>query len=211
MKLRSGRDIHYFVVPIVFGFSFLLGAIISFVLAWGDITGWLIFPAFLSLILSIATSRCGHVVFAAFSGLLFGALRTSPVIADQKNAASFIGRQAIISATISDTPRLKNGSIRATLNNISFNYSTKNVNSQAYAVLDSANLDISRSDRITLEGKIQPGFGNYIAAVFRETVIGILHISDPYHIAYFIPEIIGIKTVWGRRVLTVIYLSVTTR
>ncbi len=182
MKLRSGRDIHYFVVPIVFGFSFLLGAIISFVLAWGDITGWLIFPAFLSLILSIATSRCGHVVFAAFSGLLFGALRTSPVIADQKNAASFIGRQAIISATISDTPRLKNGSIRATLNNISFNYSTKNVNSQAYAVLDSANLDISRSDRITLEGKIQPGFGNYTIALYRPRLIA-LNKPDPPDLA----------------------------
>ena len=68
------------------------------------------------------------------------------------------------------------------MNNISFNYSTKNVNSQAYAVLDNVNLGISRSDRITLEGEIQPGFGNYTIALYRPRLIA-LNKPDPPDLA----------------------------
>ena len=75
-----------------------------------------------------------------------------------------------ICALVADSTSI-NGSIRLQLGDILFNNSTNTLKCQAYAVLTGENDNLLRSDRITMRAQIQPGFGDYVIAIYRPIIL----------------------------------------
>ena len=95
------------------------------------------------------------------------------MIKDREVISYYIGREVILSATISDMPEQKNSQTRLKINDVSINYSANTLKSQIYVMLAGQNSDVERSDRITMKAALRLGFGNYTASVYRPVIIAI--------------------------------------
>ena len=78
-----------------------------------------------------------------------------------------------IDAVVAEMPEQKNSQTRLRLTDICLNYSTKRLRSQVYVTLAGEYKDIQRSDRITLRGKVQNGFDEYDASIYKPMVLAI--------------------------------------
>ena len=93
-------------------------------------------------------------------GLLLGFLRASKWIDNQKILGAYFDKDIIISGVLESDSVNKNHQSRFQLGNLQLNNSININDCQVYVMLASEE-SYMRSDRITLRGKLQAGFGDY--------------------------------------------------
>jgi hypothetical protein len=116
--------------------------------------------------LSFVFKKYFRVVFAVISGIGLGLLRIAPIVRDQKIATEYLDRVVTIEATVTDTPEIEKRQYKLRLGSLRIENSINTLNCQVYAIVgQGAPENISRSDRIILRGKLQPGFSTYQGAL----------------------------------------------
>jgi hypothetical protein len=93
-------------------------------------------------------------------GILFGFLRASILTDNQKILGEYYDKDVIISGILQSDSVNKNHQSRLQLGNLHLNNSINILDCQVYVML-STEKPYFRSDRITLRGKLQEGFGDY--------------------------------------------------
>ncbi len=101
-----------------------------------------------------------------------GLFRTSQINHDEAIISSYVGREAIVSATVLDLSKDTNNQVRLQIGDIQFNNSTKQLKCQAYAVLAGEEPSLSRSDRVKMRARIRAGFGDYSFSISRPVILG---------------------------------------
>lgn len=121
-----------------------------------------------------------RIGFAVLSGVSLGLLRIAPIIRDQKIATEYVDSVVTIEATVVDTPEMEKRQYKLRLGSLRINNSINTLNCQVYAIVgQGAPENISRSDRIVLRGKLQPGFSNYQGALYRPAFLALSKPDPP--------------------------------
>lgn len=183
----QSRKIHISFLPLGACIGFIVGALLSIVLAWILSWRWLILAG-LSLVLAIVLKSYGRILFAILAGLLFGAVRVSWQNSDLRIVQAYYNRSIIISGIVTNSPENKEKDLRFAIETISFNYSTNTVKSQVYVMLPTgADYNFTRSDRVVLKGILKEGFGAYAGFLYRPQLLSI-HKPDPPDFAWSVRE-----------------------
>jgi hypothetical protein len=93
-------------------------------------------------------------------GLLLGFLRAEAWLNNQKNLGAYYDKDVIISGILVSDSVNKNHQSRLQLGSLLINNSININDCQVYVMLSTEDSYL-RSDRITMRGKLQSGFGDY--------------------------------------------------
>ena len=108
------------------------------------------------------------------AGVIFGICRYTWQNYDAAQVRANIGCNVVVSGTVATAPESKEKDLRLTIEAISFNYSTSALKSQVYLMIPaSAKISIGRSDRVTVRGIMQEGFGSYVGFLYRPELISV--------------------------------------
>lgn len=169
---------------------------ISWIIAWisvGILCGvvlsiksYVIFTSFSWLVVGIslaAVSLINRRVFIVFlaviAGLSIGLYRGSTVYTTQSGYGQLFGHFVVVSGTVAeDTSFSSDGQQRIKLKNIKIY--NKTLPGQVWVSTSDIN-EIKRSDQLTAEGRLNEGFGNFSASIFRAEITEIKRIkyTDP--------------------------------
>lgn len=117
----------------------------------------------LALLIVVLVKRIrAMVLLAIIAGLLLGLWRSASVQASLTGYQKLIGQKVTLQATVADDVTHKNGQDEIKLKNVAI--STEKLSGQVWAS-SSTSLDLKRGDKITLIGKLTPGFGNFAASM----------------------------------------------
>ena len=111
-------------------------------------------------------------------GLLFGFMRASAWLDNQKSLGAYYDKDIIISGVLESDSVNKNHQSRFQLGNLLLNNSISINDCQVYVMLADEQF-YARSDRITLRGKLQVGFGDYAGFIWRPTIISVEKSNPP--------------------------------
>lgn len=111
-------------------------------------------------------------------GLLFGFMRASAWLDNQKSLGAYYDKDIIISGVLESDSVNKNHQSRFQLGNLHLNNSISINDCQVYVMLADEQ-SYTRSDRITLRGKLQVGFGDYAGFIWRPTIISVEKSNPP--------------------------------
>lgn len=121
------------------------------------------------------------LVPAFLAGLLLANFRLSFDLAGQARLASLAGHTVTISGTISEDPDVSKGNTVVRLQSLVLEWpegeAQESVAGTLYVQLSGSDLDLERSDRLTLNGKLGTGFGTFAGTFYRPTVQGIARAS----------------------------------
>ncbi len=132
------------------------------------------FAALAAIIIAAVLKGIGRIAFALAAGVLCGICRFPWQNADLLQAQYYYGQNVVISGTVATAPETKEKDLRVVIEAISFNYSTTALKSQVYLMIPaSQTVVIGRSDRITVRGGFQEGFGNYAGFLYRPELISV--------------------------------------
>ena len=101
-----------------------------------------------------------RIIFSSLAGILLGACRSSVFNYNQKILEAYYDNDIVITGTVQSSSIVKNRQSRLQLSDLAINDDVRVNDCQVYVML--ANSDsYERSERITLRGKFQAGFGDY--------------------------------------------------
>ena len=158
------------VIGVIGGMIFSLSTGFSYF----DGVAWLI-AALALLVLSIIISRRFCIVIAIAAGLIIASVRIAPELYGKEILASLAGQDVRLSGTISEDPNGENGNYKLRLKDIKIDFQggeSLEVAGVLYAQL-STRAELERSDKITLAGKLNAGFGIFGGSLYRPELIAI--------------------------------------
>lgn len=138
-------------------------------------------------ILSIATliftcvfSRKSLLPLAFLAGAILVAFRAAPTYLSVAQADVLVGKTVTLSGRIATDIDKKSDKIAITLDDLKLETATFAPSSKIYVTLP-ANLKTAeppqRSDRLTLTGRFDSGFGNYVGTMYRPEIVGVSRAS----------------------------------
>lgn len=147
----------------------LAGIIISYASksTYFSATYWLVIPlAMLAIV--IIRQKIAMIILAILAGLVLGLWRGANVQLASVSYDEFIGQAVMLTGTVADDVTKKNGQSGITLENVTIN--NKSLGSKAW-IGASTSLNLKRGDRITANGKLEPGFGNFAASISHAKIV----------------------------------------
>lgn len=170
MKLsRVGKS----ALPLAFCLGVLFGVVVINFLCLA-IPPFLFALAFgLALVLSLIVHRkvLLSILMATSIGLLSGGFRAAQLVESNQYLQQSIGF-VTITGTVEEDSMVKNGETRVVINDLSLTNDKPVIRSRIYLIL-SDNRELNRSDRITLQGNLQPGFGVYAGFIWHPAVVAV--------------------------------------
>ena len=130
--------------------------------------GWFTF-AILLLFFCFWKRMTWLLSLAVLSGVLIGVVRAAPVYQQLEDYENILGRVAKVSGTISDDITIgKHGDKQLKITNV-------NINERSFSgtvwVSASSYLNIKRGYEVTINGKINKGFGSFSASIYNAKII----------------------------------------
>lgn len=154
--------------------GFILG--LSFCLAtsrfWPASTLWVV-AAILAIFVSIIISLRWLLIVVLLAGVLLGNCRISPELSNQSYFAQLAGKEVIITGQISEDPDFSEGKVVLRLSKLHFKENPTILSGTLYVQLSGQQTDFLRSDVVTLRGKLNAGFGTFVAVMYRPQVVAI--------------------------------------
>ena len=136
---------------------------------------WLAFGASL-LIMALISRRKKLIVLALLGGLLLGLFRGTSIYSQQAGYQEFIGQRVELSGIVAeDTAFSADGDQRIKLKNVSLN---GNELPSVVWVSTKSQLEIKRSDRVSAEGFLSEGFGNFPASIFKADIKRVIKVKN---------------------------------
>ena len=119
--------------------------------------------------ISLVNRRVFIILFAIAGGLFIGLWRGTLDFQSQNNYQQFFNEQVRISGVVSEDISFgKNGQQQIKMKNIVLD--GKELSGQVWASTSST-LEIKRSDKLEIEGKLSKGFGNFPAAMYKAEIV----------------------------------------
>jgi len=117
------------------------------------------------------------VVLAFSSGLLLSACRSSPIYLSEQQIQPFYNHEVVISGQIAKDLSISESKIGITLQDVKISTGDREIELTAKFYISlkylSTDLELRRSDYISVQGKLQPGFGNFLASMYRPEIISV--------------------------------------
>ncbi len=173
------KSYHPSVIPIIFGFSFVFGIVLSKIASVYYTNIIIIIIAMACLALSFCFCTPFRIIFAIFAGLLCGCFRQALINKDQKSLAGYYGRDVIISGTLIDDGENKESQTELHIGSLHINNSINALDCQVYVTLKEKQNTYRRSDIITIRGLLKEGFGKYDGYIRSPTLISLGKPSPP--------------------------------
>jgi competence protein ComEC len=170
ISILSSRKVHVSWLVAWAGVGVLLGTVGS--LFFSGFTGieWIVVSVCLGVIGSKNRTYLG-VLLVLIAGLLLGLYKGGVELQLQQGYDKYINEIVIASGTVSEDPTYNtDGDLRLKLKNIEIE--GENVAGILWVGTDNT-LQIKRSDKLEVEGKLTEGFGNIPAAIFRARVLAV--------------------------------------
>lgn len=105
-------------------------------------------------------------------GVIVGIWRGSVHNIDLSDMAAFYGRTATLSGRVmEDVDSSANGQLTIRLNDITYN--NRNLHGSLWVTIGDSSADIKRSDRLTISGKVNEGFGSFAGVIYRANLVNI--------------------------------------
>ena len=171
------RPIHPSFSILIFCTSVILSCVLVFILrptGFSSIS-WFIL-AIILLLISVFKTNYLTIIFAFFSGFFLITFRVTPDLVAQNYFRELIGQEVTITGRISKDPESKDsGKVNLNLTDLQIVSSEQPTTFSAHILTQVSNLDVERSDYVTIRGTLSDGFGTYVATIFRPEVIEIKH------------------------------------
>lgn len=175
MMRKLGQKIHASWTVVLFACGIIIGDILVLVLKpkiFAD-TVWLVL-AFVLLLVAIIISRRVVIWLAFLAGVILVCNRAAPDFMAAEQIESLVGSSVTVTGKIAKDPDESSGKWNLNLGELEFQFEggeTLKIPGQIFTQV--SNLDIERSDMITISGTLSEGFGSYAATIFRPNVIGV--------------------------------------
>lgn len=181
------QKIAHFPPSLAWLFGFLHPSWHLYAMFWGIITGFIIcqltqkfwFSAeiwlvvvFLVAMLTLKISSRIFILAMFLAGFVLANVRIAPDLLSKTYLAQITGREVVISGLISEDPDQSEGKISLRLDQLSIDPS-QSLSGTLYVQLAGSTSDLERSDRITLKGQLNPGFGTFVGLMYRPEIIAI--------------------------------------
>lgn len=127
------------------------------------------------LVVSIAVPRRIMAMLALVAGMIIANLRLAPEFYSREVFSNLVGQEIQLSGKISEDPNSVNGNFKLKLDDLEINFrggESIRVAGKAYAQLFTKS-DLERSDRISLQGKLNDGFGVFCGSLYRPELVAI--------------------------------------
>jgi len=161
------------------------GAIVG--LIFGVVTSQAIFLHLANLVFAvILILLCLHfssiftTVLAFLAGFILGSYRISQDLSSQAIFRDYSNKAVVIVGTLAEDPDDSGSTLSLRLQNLQLFPSESEINSNSpsipgllYVTLSNKDFQLERSDQLTLEGKLQPGFGNFVGKMSRPQLLAV--------------------------------------
>lgn len=166
--MKAFNYLHSSLLLLTFALGIIAGSISISIFRIGFFISplWL-FLAIALLVLSLIISRYIMLPLALFAGILLTFFRAGPDFISQDYINQFIGKNVIISGTISKDPDESNDKYNLNLTDLEIKFPDGVQSFSGYLFTQVNNKNLQRSDRITISGELSSGFGSYIATIYR--------------------------------------------
>lgn len=162
---------------IVFSLGVLVGDILIHVFRFTFFaSGWWILVAILALVLSVKMSSWLTLPLAFLAGFLMLSFRATPDFMAQESFQGFLEHKVVITGTIMKDVDVSEGKTTLVIKDLVVDeeeYSGKVYVSLPALSKIGASGELHRSDRVTFEGKLSPGFGTFLAYMYRPKLIAV--------------------------------------
>lgn len=132
---------------------------------------WLILAA-LILIPTIIKSRRWMFIFAVIAGLLIGMWRGTIERVDLENYVGLIGKNVVLTGKVFEDPDIEPGGL-IKMRMVEGRVGERNLNGQIYVSTIGSKVDVKRSDIVSVEGQLKPGFGNFPASMSYVKIVNL--------------------------------------
>lgn len=117
--------------------------------------------------------RCIFIIFAFFAGFILANLRIAPDFISKAQFVQTAGQEITLSGIITEDPDFSAGKTILRLSNLQLLPNDMVFSGTLYVQLSGKIQDFERSDKITLQGVLNPGFGTFIGIMYRPEVVAI--------------------------------------
>ena len=131
---------------------------------------WLIFVAVLFLFAFFKPNYL-TVIIIFLSGIILSFFRASADISGADYLSQFVNETVTISGTISEDPDFDEDKTKLKLNDLVLNDTS--AKGTLYVQISETEMDIQRSDKITLTGKMSDGFGSFSGSMYRPKIVSV--------------------------------------
>ncbi len=121
-----------------------------------------------TLAVVVFKQKVAMIILAVLAGLVLGLWRGANVQLASASYDEFIGQTVMLTGTVADDVSKKSGQTGMELNNVSIN--NKSQSGKAW-VGASTSLSLKRGNRVTANGKLEPGFGNFAASISHAKIV----------------------------------------
>lgn len=153
--------------------SLLVGTVISrFATTGFGIAPLWVVVAVIMMAYALYRQRLWCVIFVVIAGLLLGYGRGSHEILRYQQMQSSFGRKVILTGRISEDVSKKSGTVRANLDGVSVN-GKKQAGIVWVSMRGKIADELKRSDTVTLQGKLEPGFATFNGVMYEAKITNI--------------------------------------
>ena len=165
------RPIHqsYFVVALCIGI--LAGTILALVFRINYFTSpiWLA-AVIVFLIIAYLKPRTALIIIAFIAGMLVSFVRASGELQGEDYIRQFYDQTIAVTGTVDGDPNSDETTTKFKLTALKFGEDTERQTPGNLYISISLNETIHRSDQLTIEGKLSPGFGTYAGFMYKPTI-----------------------------------------
>ncbi len=154
------------------GFISGLSLCLAFHNFWQTSSLWLI-VAILMILVGIIISRRWLIPLALLAGALLGNFRIAPELSSSTYFNQLAGSEVNITGKITEDPDLSDGKVVLRLTDLRLEGKDQVFSGTLYASLAGRQTDFLRSDQVTLQGKLNAGFGTFVATMYRPEVLAV--------------------------------------
>lgn len=164
-------------------YASFVGVIIGIVLSqiWGfvfcDHYLWLVAGILLIFICLHLPYRI-TLILALIAGCLIGNFRVSFELAGRTECVALVGETITLTGKITEDPEISGGQTKLRLGRLKLSLTPVEnpveISGTAYIQLSNVHGELERSDIITLEGKLDEGFGTFVATMYRPKLTSII-------------------------------------
>lgn len=172
MWKRLWKTLHQSWLLVALCLGIIIGSILAFVVRSTFFISpyWLIFVAVLFLSAFFKPNYL-TVIIIFLSGIILSFFRASADVAGADYLSQFVNETVTISGTISEDPDFDEDKTKLKLNDLVLNDTS--AKGTLYVQISETEMDIQRSDKITLTGKMSDGFGSFSGSMYRPKIVSV--------------------------------------
>ena len=172
MWKRLWKTLHQSWLLVALCFGIILGTILALVFRPTFFVSlyWLIFVGLLFLFAFLKPNYL-TVIIVFLSGIILSFFRTSMDVSGADYLSQLVNETVTISGTISEDPDFDEDKTKLKLKDLSLD--DTDVKGTLYVQVAETEIDIRRSDKITLTGKLSDGFGSFSGSMYRPKIVSV--------------------------------------